>query len=166
MVLIPLRTRTPSQFGLVSSMFFLNSSGHLTRVTFTQSTYLISFDRLTQILPKQLTRTPPKRPTRALPNRINAYPALYFRIRLNFLTRFLSRSDFYFPALHGLTRPNYLKQSLPVQTSAYSIIPGHLTRPGNTSLHLTAYPSLPNQLTRPGTLQLASPEDFLIGLPP
>jgi hypothetical protein len=38
-VLILLWTQTPSQFGLVSSIFFLNSFGQLTRVTFTLSAY-------------------------------------------------------------------------------------------------------------------------------
>jgi hypothetical protein len=43
----------------------------------------------------------------------------------------------------------------PNRTSAYLIIPGFLSRPGNASLHPTAYSALPNQLARPGTLQLA-----------
>jgi hypothetical protein len=60
-VLIQLWTQTPSQFELVSSIFFLNSSGQLTRVTFTLSAYPISPNRLTRILPEQLARTPPKR---------------------------------------------------------------------------------------------------------
>jgi hypothetical protein len=41
-VLIPLWTRTPSQFRLVSSIFFLNSSRQLTRVTFTRAPYPIA----------------------------------------------------------------------------------------------------------------------------
>jgi hypothetical protein len=64
-VLIPLWTRTPSQFGLVSSIFFLNSSGQLTQVTFTLSAYLISPDRLTRIPPEQLARTACSSSTRA-----------------------------------------------------------------------------------------------------
>jgi hypothetical protein len=166
-VLVPLRAQTPSQFGLVSSIFFLNSSGHLTWVTFTLSAYLISSDWLTQILPEQLTQTPPECLTRALPDHINAYPALYICIRLNYLTRFFSRSGIY---LHGLTRPNYLTRSPPNQTSAYptlhsltwsncltdlfpigllptqlylATLPDFLARPGNTSLHPTTYPALP-----------------------
>jgi hypothetical protein len=38
-VLIPLWTQDPSQFGLVSPIFFFNSSEQLTRVTFTLSAY-------------------------------------------------------------------------------------------------------------------------------
>jgi hypothetical protein len=51
-VLIQLWTQTPSQFELVSSIFFLNSFGQLTRVTFTLSAYPISPNRLTRILPE------------------------------------------------------------------------------------------------------------------
>jgi hypothetical protein len=40
-VLIPLWTRTPFQFGLVSSIFFLSSPRQLTRVTFSLSAYSI-----------------------------------------------------------------------------------------------------------------------------
>jgi hypothetical protein len=53
-VLIPFWTRTPSQFGIISSIFFLNSFEQVTWVTFTLSAYLISLDRLTWILPEQL----------------------------------------------------------------------------------------------------------------
>jgi hypothetical protein len=127
-VLIPLWTRTPSQFRHVPSIFYLNSSGQHTQVTFTLSAYPISPDWLTRILPKQLTRTPPERLTRALLDRINAYPTLYTHIRLNYFTRFFSQSDFY---LHGLTRSYPAKlpyQSLPDRTSAYPIVSGHLTQ--------------------------------------
>jgi hypothetical protein len=126
-VLVPFWTWTPSQFRLVSSIIFLNSSEQLTQVTFILSAYLISPNRLTRIPPEQLARTPPERPTRALLNHINAYPALYVQIQPNYLTRFFSRSVFYLPGLNGLTRPNYLTRSLPDRTSAYPIVPSHLT---------------------------------------
>jgi hypothetical protein len=54
-VLILPFTWTPFQFGLVSSIFFLSSPKQLTRVTFTLSAYPILPDRLTRILPEQLT---------------------------------------------------------------------------------------------------------------
>jgi hypothetical protein len=47
-VLIPFCTRTPSQFGLVSAIFFLSSPGQHTLVTFTLSAYPILPDRLTK----------------------------------------------------------------------------------------------------------------------
>jgi hypothetical protein len=144
-VLVPIQTRTPSQFGLVSSIFFSNLSGQLTWVTFTLSAYPISPYRLTRNPPEQLAWTPPNRLTRALLDRINAYPALNIHTQPNYLTRFFSRSDFHLP---GLTRsyqaelpyptllpirllpsqPNYLTQSLPDRTSAYPIVPSQLTR--------------------------------------
>jgi hypothetical protein len=54
---------------------------------------------------------------------------------------------------------------LPTQ-SYLATLPDFLTQPGNTSLPSTANPALPNDLSRPRTLQLALPENFLIGLPP
>jgi hypothetical protein len=69
-------------------------------------------------------------------------------------------------AIDGLPRLNYLTRSFPGQTSTYPIILGHLTRPDNTSLHLTAYPALPNHLSQPSTLQLTLLKNFLIGHPP
>lgn len=86
-VLIPLWTRTPSQFELVSSIFFLSSPGQLTRVTFTLLAYPILPDRLTWISPEQLIWSSSERLTRALPDRINAYAALYVHTWLNHLTQ-------------------------------------------------------------------------------
>jgi hypothetical protein len=104
-VLIPLWTRTPSQFGLVFSIFFLSSLVLLTWITFTLSVYPISLDRLTRISPKQLIRSSSERLTRALPDCLNSYPALYVQ-----------------------TQPNYLTRSFSDQISAYPIVPGHRTR--------------------------------------
>jgi hypothetical protein len=56
-----------------------------------------------------------------------------------------------YPASHGFIRLNYLTQSLPDRTSAYLIVPGHLTRlPYLVGLHFTA----PNMLTRPYPITL------------
>jgi hypothetical protein len=160
-----------TQFGLVSSIFFLSSSRQLTQVTFTISAYPISPDRLTRISPEQLTRTPAKRLTRALPDRINAYPVLYVHTRPNYFTRFFPRTFFYLPSLTQsypaeLPYPILLLIRLLLNRSYPATLPDFLTQPGNTSLHPTAYPALPNQLTQLSTLQLASPENFRIGLPP
>jgi hypothetical protein len=57
-ILMPLWTKTPSQFGMVSSIFFLSSPGQLTLVTFTLSAYPISPDRLTRMSPEQLIPAP------------------------------------------------------------------------------------------------------------
>jgi hypothetical protein len=73
-VLIPLWTQTPSQFGLVSSIFFLNSFGQLTRVTITLSAYL----NLARIAYPNSTLAPYLSLTRlhqCLPDLIHSYPA-------------------------------------------------------------------------------------------
>jgi hypothetical protein len=121
-VLIPSSTQTPSKFGPASSIFFLNSSGQLTRVTFTPSAYPISPDRLTRILPEQLTRTPPSALTKPFltasmltwpytfvssritlpnssPDQTSTYPALHGLTQPNYLTRFFSQLDFYLPGI-------------------------------------------------------------------
>jgi hypothetical protein len=147
-VLIPLWTRTPSQLGHVSSIFFLNSSGQLCWVTFNLSAYSNSPDWLTWILPEQLTQTPPGcliRSHQCLPGLIRSYPAelpylILLSIRLLLIRPYTvlpgqstlpdSSPDqtSTYPALHGLTQPNYLTRSLPDRTSAEPIVLGHLTR--------------------------------------
>jgi hypothetical protein len=113
--LIPLWPWTPSQFGLVSSIFFLSSPGQLTRVTFTLSAYPIG---LPKSHPNNLSYLHPS----ALPK-----PYLIASMLTQPYTSILSLIRPY-PALHDLTRPNYLAQSFPDRTSAYPIIPGHQTR--------------------------------------
>jgi hypothetical protein len=66
--LIPLWTQTPSQFGLVSSIFLLSSPGQLTRVSFTLSAYPIG---IPESHPNSLSDLHPS----TLPDRINAYLA-------------------------------------------------------------------------------------------
>jgi hypothetical protein len=155
MVLIPLRTQAPSQF--FPSIFFLNSSGHLTRVTFALSAYPISIDRLTRILPEHLTQTPPERLTRlvqCLPSLIRSYPAELSYPILLLIGLLLTQSYTVLPG--RITLPDMFPIGL-LPTRLYpTILPDFLTRPSNTSLHPTAYPALPNHLTRMGTLQLAS----------
>jgi hypothetical protein len=122
-VLIPPWTQTPFQFRFVSSIFFLSSRGQLTRVTFTSSAY------------PNLAQTAYPNFTRALPDHINAYPALYVHTRpytfipgqIILLDSSPGRTSTYL-ALHGLTRPNYLIRSFSNLTFAYPIIPGHLIR--------------------------------------
>jgi hypothetical protein len=81
---------------------FLNFLPEFTRTTYPGNLYPIGLPNwLTQISPEQLTRSSPKCLIRALSHHINVYPVLYVHTRLNHLTRFFSRSDFYLP---GLTR--------------------------------------------------------------
>jgi hypothetical protein len=144
-VLIPFWTRTPSQFGLASSIFFLSSPGQLTRVTFT----LLAYPNLARIAYPIFIRAPYLSLTRwhqCLPGLVCSYPAkLPYPILLP-IRLLLTRSYTVLPSRINL--------------------PDVLTRSGKTSLHPTAYPTLSNHLTQQGTLQLASPENFLIGLPP
>jgi hypothetical protein len=127
-VLIPLWTQTPYQFGLASSIFFLNSFKQLTRVTFTLSAYPISPDWLTWIMPEQLTWTPSECLTRShqcLPGLIHSYPAELLYLILLPIGLLLTRPYTVLPgqitlpdsspnqtstylALHGLTRLSYL----------------------------------------------------------
>jgi hypothetical protein len=174
--------------------YFLSLLLEFIWTTYPGNLYPIGLPDLTQLAYLNPTRTPLKHLTRALPNHINAYPALYVHTWPNYLTRFFSRSDFY---LLGLTRsypaelpymtplsirllltrpytvlpdritlPDHFSIGLLPTRSYPAILPNFLTRPGNTSLHPTAYPALPNHLTRPGTLQPASPKKLLIVLPP
>jgi hypothetical protein len=151
-VLIPLWTRTLSQFRLVSLIFFLNSSKQLTRVISTLSAHPTSLDRLTRIPPKQLAWTPPNCLTRALPNHINVYPALYVHTQPNYLTRFFSRSDFYLPSLTRsypaeLPYPILLPIKL-LLTQPYTVWPDRITLPNFSPDRTFAYPIVPGHLTR------------------
>jgi hypothetical protein len=139
-VLIPLWTRTPSQFGLVTSIFFLSSLGQLIRITFTISTYPISFLNLTRTAYLNFIRAP--------------YP----------IASMLTRPYTFIPS--RIILPDLFPIELLPTQSYPPTVPNFLTRLGNNSLHPTAYPALPNHLARPGTLQLASPKNVIISLPP
>jgi hypothetical protein len=164
---------------------FLNLLLEFIRTTYPGNLYPIGLpESRPNNLPEQLARAPPERLTlshQCLPDLICSYPAelpymILLPIRLlptppNYLIRFFFQSDFY---LFGLTwsYPTELPYLifllialLPTQ-SYLATLPDFLTRPGNTSLHPTSYPALPNHLTWSGTLQLASPKNFLISLPP
>jgi hypothetical protein len=136
-VLIPLWTWTPLQFGHVSSIFFLTLLGQLTRVIFTLSTYPID-------LPKSCPDSLPDPHTNALSEPypiasmfIQSYMFIPGRIILPDSSR--DRTSTY-PALHGLTWPNYLTRPFPCRTSAYPIIPAtlpdSLTRSGYPLMHI------------------------------
>jgi hypothetical protein len=178
-VLIPLWTRTLSQFWLVSSIFFLGLVGQLTQLTFTQSAYpnhaktayLIfiqapypSLTQSHQCLPSLICSYPAKLPYLILLpiGLLLTRPYMVLLGQITLPDSSLDQTSTY-PALHSLTRPNYLTQFFS-RTDFY--LPNFLTLLGNTSLHPTAYPALPNHLTQPGTLQLASPKNFLISLSP
>jgi hypothetical protein len=145
--LIPLWPWTPSQFGLVSSIFFLSSPGQLTRVTFTltRTTYLI-FIRAPYL---NLTWS-----HQCLPSLIRPYSALYAHTRP------------YTILPDQITLPNLFLIGLLPTRSYPATKPDFLARPDNTSLHPTAYLALPNHLAWSGTLQLASPKNILISIPP
>jgi hypothetical protein len=145
--LIPLRTQTPSQFRLISSIFFMNSSGHPTRVTFTLSAYPISSDRLTRTLHEQLTQTPLERLTRALSNCINVCPALYIRTRPNYLTR----SDICLP---GLTRSYPTKLPYLISSRSDFCLPDCTRPPYSTSLPDRVTPRCTQLLARPYPITL------------
>jgi hypothetical protein len=166
-ILIPLWTWTPSQFGLVSSIFFLSSPGQLTRVTFTLSAYPID---LPKSHPNSLPKLQPS--TLSEPHLIASmltWPYTLIPGRITLPDSSPDRTSTYsaYMVLPGrITSPNLFLFGL-LPTRLYpATIPDFLTRPGNTSLHPTAYWALPNHLARPGTLQLASPENLLIILPP
>jgi hypothetical protein len=135
-VLIPLWTQIPSQFRLVSSILFLNSSGQLTQVTFTLSAYPIAPDQLTRILPEQLTRTPAEHLTRShqcLPGITCSYPAkLAYPILL--------------PIGLQITRP-------------YTILPDQITLPNSSPDRTSTYPAI-HDLSQPSYL----PDLFPVGL--
>jgi hypothetical protein len=150
-VLIPPWTRTTFQFRLVSSIFFLSSPGKLTRVTFTQSTYPTLPDWLTRISPKHLTQTSPECLIRALPDRINAYPALYVHTRPNWLNRFFSRLDFYLP---GLTRSYPAELPYPIFSRSDFCLPYRTRPPYPTSLSNRVTLRCTRLLTRPHPITL------------
>jgi hypothetical protein len=62
------------------------------------------------------------------PNWSSTYPALHSLTRPNYLTPSISDLTSAYPALHSLTQPNYLTRYLSDRTSAYPIVPGHLAR--------------------------------------
>jgi hypothetical protein len=141
-VLIPFWTRTSSQFRLVSSIF-LSSPEQLTRVAF----ILLAYP--TGLLESCLNSLSNLHPS-VLPDRINAYP-----VESPYLI--LTRS-------YPIELP-YLIGLLPIRLYPATVL-DFLARPGNASLYPTAYPVLPNHLAWSSTLQLVSPENFLIVLPP
>jgi hypothetical protein len=167
---------------------FLNLLLEFIRTGYPVNLYPIGLpNRLTRIPLEQLSRTPLERLTRShqcLPGLICSYPVELPYLILLPIGLLLTRPYVVLPGritlpdsspdqtstysvLHDLTWPNYLTPSLLDQTSAYpGTLPDFLTWPGTTSLHPTTYPALPNHLTRSGTLQLASPKNFLMGLPP
>jgi hypothetical protein len=140
-VLILLWTRTPSQFGLVSSIFFLNSSrqypGNLYPIDLPKSRPnslpKLHLSALLEPYPiaSMLTRPYTLIPDRitlpdSSPDRTYTYPALHGLTRLNYLTQFFSRLDFYLP---GLTWSYPIELPYPIssdQTSAYPIVPGRV----------------------------------------
>jgi hypothetical protein len=124
-------------------------------------------ERHTRILLEQLARTPPEHLTRShqcLLGLIRSYPAELPYPILLLVGLILIRPYTVLPG--QITLPNLFPIGLLPTRSYPATLPDFLTRPGNTSLHPTAYPALPNHLTRPSTLQLDSPKNFLIGLPP
>jgi hypothetical protein len=122
-VFIPLWTQTQFQFRLVSSIFFLGSPELLTRVTFTLLAYLSPEscpNSLSKLHPSALPKPPSivsmlTRPYTFIPGQITLPNSSPDRIST-------------YPALHSLTRPNYLTRYFLDRTSAYPIVLGHLTR--------------------------------------
>jgi hypothetical protein len=123
--LIPLWTWTPLQFGPASSIFFSSLPEQLTRVTFTLSAYPIG---LPESRPDNLPDPHPN--VLFEPYSIASMFIRPYMFIPGWITLPNSSPDqtSTYPALHGLTRPNYLNQSFPDRTSAYPIVPGHLTR--------------------------------------
>jgi hypothetical protein len=153
-VLIPFWTQTPSQFGLVSSIFFLNSSGQLTRVTFTLSAYPIGLLESCQNSLFELHLS-------ALPDHINAYPALYVHTQLNYLSWFFSRLDFYLPDLIW-SYPAELPYPTPLLirlllTRPYIVLPSRITLPDSSPNQTSTYLAL-HVLTRLNYLTRSLPD--------
>jgi hypothetical protein len=142
-VSIPHWTRTPFQFGLVSSIFFLSSPRQLTLVTFTLSTYL----NLTWIAYLNFIWAPYPSLTRShqcLPRHIRSYPAeLPYSILLP-IRLLLTRRYTVLPS--RITLPDLFPIGLLPTRSYPATLPDFLTQSGNTSLHPTAYPPFPNHL--------------------
>jgi hypothetical protein len=167
--MIPLWTQNPLQFGPASSIFFLSLLRQLTRVTFTLSAYL-NLIRTTYPI---LTRAPypiTSMFTRPYNWLTRSYPISLLESHPNTLPEpYPITSMFTWPYMFipgRITLPDHFPVRLPPTRLYLDTLPSFMTRSGNTSLHSTAYPALPNHLIRPGTLQLTSPENFLIGLPP
>jgi hypothetical protein len=120
-VLIPLWTWTPSQFGLVSTILFLNSSEQLTQVTFTY--------RLTQSAYPNLARTAYTNSTRA--------PYL--------ITSMLTWPYTFIPG--RITLPILLPTGLLV-TQPYMVLPGRTTIPDSSPDRTSTFPIIPGHLTQ------------------
>jgi hypothetical protein len=97
------------------------------------------------------------RPYKSIPGR-SPYPILLL------IELLLTQSYTVLPG--RITLPDLFSIGLRPTRSYPATVPDFLARLGNTSLHPTAYPALPDHLARLGTLQLNSPKNFLIGLPP
>jgi hypothetical protein len=144
-VLIPLWTRTPSQFRLVSSIFFLSSPVPLTWVTFILSAY----PNHIRIASPIFIRAPNPSLTRSnqcLPSLIHPYPAespypIIFPIGLLLTRPYTVLPD-------QITLPDLFPIGLLPTRSYPATVPDFLARPGNISLHPTPYPALP--ITLPG----------------
>jgi hypothetical protein len=159
-VLIPFWTRTPSQFGLVSSIFFLNSSGQLTWVTFTLSAYpnptRTACPNSTRApypssIPESCSNSLPELHLSTLPDRINAYLALYVHTQPNYLTRFFSWLDFYLP---GLTQSYPAKLPYPISSQSDFCLPDRTRPPYPISLPGWVTPRCTQLLTRPYPITL------------
>jgi hypothetical protein len=123
-VLIPLWTRTPLQFGPSFSIFFLSLPGQLTRVTFTLSAYPIG---LPESRPDSLPDPHPNALSEPYPiASMFIWPYMFIPGRISLPGSSPNWTSTY-SALHGLTWPNYLNRSFPDRTSAYPIVPDHLT---------------------------------------
>jgi hypothetical protein len=146
---------------------FLNLFLEFTRTTYLGNLYLSAYPNLARTAYLNFIRAPYpslSRSHQCLPGLIRSYLAeLPYPILLP-IELLLTRPYTVLPG--RITLLDLFSIGLLPTQSYPATVPDILTRPGNTSLHPTAYPALPNHLARPGTLHLASPEKFLIGLPP
>jgi hypothetical protein len=114
---------------------FLNLLLEFSRTTYLCNLYPIGLpDWLKRISPGQLTRSSPEcliRLHQCLSGLICSYSAESPYPILLPIGLLLT-----YPALHGLTRPNYLTRSFPDHTSAHPIIPNFLTRSGYPPMHI------------------------------
>jgi hypothetical protein len=118
MVLIPLWTRTPLHC-------FLNLLLEFTRTTYPGNLYPIS---LPESRPDTLLDPHPNALSEPYPiASMFIQPYMLIPGQITLPDSSLNQTSIY-PALHSLTRPNYLTRSFPGRTSAYPILPGHLTR--------------------------------------
>jgi hypothetical protein len=141
----------------------MSSPGQLTLVTFTLSAYpnlaRIAYLNFTRTLYPSLTWS-----HQCLPGLIRSYATEFLYPILLLIGLLLTQPYTVLPG--RITLPDLFLIGLLPTRSYSATLSNFLTRSGNTSLHPTAYPALPNHLAWPGTLQLASPENFVIGLPP